>query len=206
MKPLSSNELEKYKKTYFPDFFCSLKVLDLQKYFEPFHDDEYYLQPTYKNGYWLLHQYKEILSKLDGDESNEFTVLLFDRYSEDFNFISFMHAYKKFFDGCNGLKGDDLLNFYDGYHQKGVLVYQLSSFRFNEEQILKHFCFWLKKCGVFNKILVCGETEKQKNVCREYVNAYFNRHSPFDLKKNQVLTKNSNFISALFFYCKNIFK
>jgi hypothetical protein len=196
MRKIPLSEIEELKKTYFADFFCSIKALDLQKYFEPYWKDDTCLKPKYKNDYWLWEQYKSIVRKFDGPESDEFTNLLFDRYIHDNDFINFMILYKKFFDGHIGLQGDDMFDFYDNYHYKGVNIYLTSSFRLKEGEVLKHFCFWLKKNGIYNQIEVCGNTNWQKKICKQYLDAYFNR-TPIVQKKN--------FISNLTSIVRNFF-
>ena len=138
----------------------------------------------------MWQQYKEISYSIDVDKTEEFTNLLYDRFSWDEKFINFLYAYKKYYDGWRGLKGEALYDFYDGYQEKSIAIYTASAFRFNQEEVLRHFCFWLKKEGAMNRITICGETEKQKEICKNYVDHYFNRLPISSLPKSKFMAWN----------------
>ena len=175
MKQIPASELDDFKKIYFADFFCFFCSTDLKKYFHPYSKEDYTIPSENKIGFYLWQQYYILSRCIDVGNTQEFTNLLFDRFSGNDKFIDFLYNYKKFFKGWEGLKGMDMMNFYEDYWGKSMAIYTASAFRFNHEEVLHHFCFWLKKEGVMNRITICGETEKQKEICRSYVNHYFNR-------------------------------
>lgn len=200
MKQIPESELDDFKKNYFADFFCMFSYIDLKKYFYPFYNDEYCIQPKNKIGYWLWNQYKEILNRTDMDKTEDFTNLLFDRFSGNEEFIEFLYDYKKYFKGWEGLKGDDSMNFYKDYEHKSMAIYTSSTFRFNQEEVLQHFCFWLKKEGVLNRITIYGETEKQRKICKSYVDHYFNRQLISSLPRSKLMLLNEWFTSVDTFF------
>ena len=195
MKQIPATELDNFKRLYFADFFCFFSNIDLKNYFYPFWKDEYCIQPEYKIGHWLWRQYKEISYSIDVDKTEGFTNLLFDRFSGDEKFINFLYEYKRYYERWRGLKGDALYEFYDGYQEKSVAIYTASAFRLNQEEVFRHFCFWLKKEGVLAQVDISGETEKQKEICKIYVNHYFNRLPISSLPKSKFMAWNEWFTS-----------
>jgi hypothetical protein len=196
MKNIPASEIDKFKNIYFRDFFSYLTAFNLQIYFQPFWKEDYCLKSKSDIGYWLWDQYKAIFYKLDTDVTMGYLNLLFERYCDDEDFIRFLFDYKKYYEKLQKTKWENLTDNYEGFHYRGLAVYYSSSFRLNEEETLKHFCFWLKKNGIYSQIEICGNTNWQKKICKQYLDAYFNR-TPIVQKKS--------FISDLTSIVRNFF-
>ena len=190
MKQIPASELDKFKRNYFGDFFCHFQNLDLKKFFSPYCSDDYCLKPKNNIGYWLWQQYMSIIHITDDKIVGKFTNKLFERFLVDEKFISFLYSYQTFYNGDTDLKGEAMLDFYDGYTEKSIAIYTASTFRLNQEGILKEFCEWFKKEGLLDQITICGETEKQKEICKIYVNHYFNRLPISSLPKTKFMAWN----------------
>ena len=93
MKQISATELDNFKRLYFRDFFNNLLLQDLKKYFHPYWNMDYCIEPKNKIGYWLWEQYTAIIHIADGDIVYVFTNKLFDKFLDDEKFISFLYSY-----------------------------------------------------------------------------------------------------------------
>ncbi|MDP1765119.1 MAG: hypothetical protein Q8L07_14660 [Sediminibacterium sp.] len=202
MKQIPASELDRFKKIYFRDLVNRMLNQSLKKYLNPYWKDENFHEPKNKINYWLWEQYMSIIHITDMDIAEVFTNKLFDTFSGDEKFISFLFSYKTFYNGVTGLKGVAMLDFYEDYNEKSIAIYTASTFRFNQEEVLKSFCLWFKKEGLLDQVIISGETEKQKEICKIYTDHFFNRLPISSLPKpklmawNEWLTSVGNFFKG----------